>query len=33
VRFPQAMAEDGPSARPCRVGGFPLQRIIQRTTC
>ena len=33
VRFLQAMAEDGPGARPCRIGGHPLQRVIQRTTC
>lgn len=33
VRFLQAMAEDGPGAQPCRSGGEPLQRVIQRTTC
>ena len=33
VRFLQAMAEDGPGARPCRIGGHPAQRVIQRTTC
>ena len=33
VRFLQAMAEDGPGAQPCRIGGHPAQRVIQRTTC
>jgi hypothetical protein len=33
VRFLQAMAEDGPGAQPCRIGGHPVQRVIQRTTC
>jgi hypothetical protein len=33
VRFLQAMAEDGPGARPCRSGGDPVQRVIQQTLC
>ena len=33
VRFLQAMAEDGPGARPCRVAGLPVQQPLQRTLC
>lgn len=33
VRFLQAMAEDGPGARPCRIDGHPVQQVIQRTVC
>ena len=32
VHFLQAMAEDGPGARPCRIGGHPVQWVIQLTT-
>ena len=33
VRFLQAMAEDGPGARACRIDGPPVQQVIQRTIC
>jgi hypothetical protein len=33
VRFLQAMAEDGPGARPCRIDGCPVQQVIQHTIC
>jgi len=33
VRFLQAMAEDGPGAQHRRIGGDPVQQVVQRTTC
>jgi hypothetical protein len=33
VRFLQAMAEDGPQARHCRIAGFPAQQVVQDTLC
>ena len=33
VRFLQALAEDGPGARPCRAEGPPDQQVVQRTLC